>query len=248
MTKNFKSYRVSQVAKLTKVSARTVRFYDEKDLVKPARIDENGYRVYTEKEIEKIKLVSYLKQLSFSLKDIKQLFQDEKCSASLELLINQKLQENEEELTKLEQRKKNLLNFEKYLHSQNLKNENISEVTKNMKSDLQLSKTRKTILISASGLTILELLGIGLMFLVARNGYKAFALIILIIILTALILAAILLSKYYYHAVAYVCPLCHEKFIPTFKIFTFAQHTSKFRKLRCPNCHQKSFCLEVARN
>lgn len=248
MTESFKSYHVSQVAKLTKVSPRTVRFYDEKDLVKPARIDENGYRVYTEKEIEKIKLVSYLKQLSFSLKDIKLLLQDENCSASLELLIDRKLQENKEELTELEQRKKKLLNFEKYLHSQNLKTENISEVTKNMKSDLQLSKTRKTILITASGLTIFELLGIALMFLMARNGYKAFAIITLIIILAALILATIMLSKYYYHAVAYVCPLCQKKFVPTFKTFTFAQHTPKFRKLRCPNCHQKSFCLEIARN
>ncbi|GBG04236.1 MerR family DNA-binding transcriptional regulator [Lactobacillus rodentium] len=48
MSKKLKQYSVSEVAKMLKVSPRTIRFYDEKNLVSPMRVEENGYRVYSE--------------------------------------------------------------------------------------------------------------------------------------------------------------------------------------------------------
>ena len=42
------SYTVKQIAKLAGVSARTLHYYDEIGLFKPASLGENGYRYYDE--------------------------------------------------------------------------------------------------------------------------------------------------------------------------------------------------------
>ncbi|MDY5610900.1 MAG: MerR family transcriptional regulator, partial [Lactobacillus johnsonii] len=52
---------------------------------------------------------------------------------------------------------------------------------------------------------------------------------------------------YYYDHVEYVCPNCGDVFIPSFLAFNLAPHTPKFRKLTCPKCGKKSYCLEISR-
>ena len=39
-------YTVSQLARLSGVTARTLRWYDRADLLKPARLTDAGYRIY----------------------------------------------------------------------------------------------------------------------------------------------------------------------------------------------------------
>ena len=41
------NYTVKQMAEISGVSARTLRFYDERSLLKPAFLSEAGYRMYT---------------------------------------------------------------------------------------------------------------------------------------------------------------------------------------------------------
>lgn len=69
-------YSIGEVAKMLDISTRTLRFYDEKDLVKPAYIEENGYRFYEKEQIKQIELILFLKDIGFSLKQIKILVQD----------------------------------------------------------------------------------------------------------------------------------------------------------------------------
>ena len=70
-------YSIGEVAKMLDISTRTLRFYDEKDLVKPAYIEENGYRFYEKEQIKQIELILFLKDIGFSLKQIKILVQDQ---------------------------------------------------------------------------------------------------------------------------------------------------------------------------
>lgn len=56
-----------------------------------------------------------------------------------------------------------------------------------------------------------------------------------------------LVKKKYATQVAFVCPNCHSVFQPSYKAIILAPHTPKTRKLRCPHCHEKSYCLEVAK-
>ena len=53
------------------------------------------------------------------------------------------------------------------------------------------------------------------------------------------------ITKYYWNNVAYICPECNHVFKPKFKEGFFANHTPKTRKLTCPNCGKKSWCVEV---
>lgn len=62
---------VSQVTKLTGVSARTLQYYDEIDLLKPSKLTTSGYRLYDEDAIQKLQQILFFKELGFKLLEIK---------------------------------------------------------------------------------------------------------------------------------------------------------------------------------
>ena len=64
-------YKIGEFAKLTGASIRTLRYYDEIDLLKPDNIDLfTGYRYYSEKQLKDYKLILDLKDIGFSLDEI----------------------------------------------------------------------------------------------------------------------------------------------------------------------------------
>ena len=64
--------KIGEFARLFNVSLKTIRFYEEKDLLRPAYIDKfSGYRYYDNDNIETMKKILYLKDLGFSLDEIK---------------------------------------------------------------------------------------------------------------------------------------------------------------------------------
>lgn len=64
---------VKQVSALTGVSVRTLHHYDNIDLLKPSRITEAGYRLYDVAALQRLHAILLLKELQFSLKDIKEI-------------------------------------------------------------------------------------------------------------------------------------------------------------------------------
>ena len=65
---------IGEVAERTKVTQRTLRFYEEKGLLKaPSRL-EGGFRLYSEADIQRVEQIKRLKQLlGFSLAEIKEM-------------------------------------------------------------------------------------------------------------------------------------------------------------------------------
>ncbi len=57
----------------------------------------------------------------------------------------------------------------------------------------------------------------------------------------------IFISVYYFRRMEYVCPSCHEVFQPSAMSSLFAAHTPSTRRLTCPRCGKKSFCVETYR-
>ncbi len=55
------------------VSARTLRYYDEIGILKPARIASSGYRIYGQSELDTLQQILFYREMDFSLKDIKKL-------------------------------------------------------------------------------------------------------------------------------------------------------------------------------
>ena len=62
------------MAELTGTTARTIRFYDEIGLLKPAFVASNGYRYYTDEQIVRLQQILFFKDLGCELKHIQELF------------------------------------------------------------------------------------------------------------------------------------------------------------------------------
>lgn len=64
---------VKKLAKISGVSVRTLHWYDEIGLLKPAYIADNGYRYYEEEQMLILQQILFFKELGFNLNDIKKL-------------------------------------------------------------------------------------------------------------------------------------------------------------------------------
>ena len=65
---------INEFAKLTGVSVRTLHYYDEIGLLKPAFVDEqNGYRFYDENSLESMQEILFYRELDFELKSISEI-------------------------------------------------------------------------------------------------------------------------------------------------------------------------------
>jgi DNA-binding transcriptional MerR regulator len=65
------SYTVSQLAKLSGVSVRTLHHYDEIGLLKPASVGLNGYRYYGREELLRLQQILFHRELGLSLDEIR---------------------------------------------------------------------------------------------------------------------------------------------------------------------------------
>ena len=64
---------VSEIAKITGLSRRAIRFYDESGLLHPTKHSDSGYRLYDDKALEILQQILFFKELDVPLKDIKQI-------------------------------------------------------------------------------------------------------------------------------------------------------------------------------
>lgn len=64
---------VKDIAKITGVSIRTLRYYDKIGLLKPAELTEAGYRLYDSKALEKLREIMFFRELEIPLMDIKKI-------------------------------------------------------------------------------------------------------------------------------------------------------------------------------
>lgn len=65
--------KVSDVAKLTGITIRTLHYYDEIGLLKPSEVTGAGYRVYNDSDLEVLQQILLLRELDFSLEDIREI-------------------------------------------------------------------------------------------------------------------------------------------------------------------------------
>ena len=61
------TYTTGDIAKLCNVSVRTVQYYDTRGILQPTELSEGGRRLYTEQDLEKMKIICALKELDLSL-------------------------------------------------------------------------------------------------------------------------------------------------------------------------------------
>ncbi len=70
-------YTVQNLARLAGVSTRTLRYYDEIGILKPARINSSGYRIYGQKEVDRLQQIMFYRELGLELATIKEIITSE---------------------------------------------------------------------------------------------------------------------------------------------------------------------------
>ncbi|MBC2368371.1 MerR family transcriptional regulator [Listeria booriae] len=64
-------YTVQKLAMLAGVSTRTLRYYDEIGILKPARINSSGYRIYGQNEVDRLQQILFYREMNVGLDKIK---------------------------------------------------------------------------------------------------------------------------------------------------------------------------------
>jgi len=64
-------YTVQKLGRMAGISTRTLRYYDEIGILKPARINSSGYRIYGQAEVDRLQQILFYRELGMSLEKIK---------------------------------------------------------------------------------------------------------------------------------------------------------------------------------
>lgn len=117
-------YTIKKLAGIAGVSTRTLRYYDEINLLKPKRINSAGYRIYGEDEVNLLQEIMIYKTMEVSLSDIEKIVKNKNYNTT-EVLSNH--------LEKLILKKKELDNI---INS-------VDKMIKNRKGELEMSNKEK---------------------------------------------------------------------------------------------------------
>ena len=61
---------IQELTRETGVTVRTLRYYDQIDLLKPSGKTDGGHRLYSERDVVRLQQILFLKEMGFSLKEI----------------------------------------------------------------------------------------------------------------------------------------------------------------------------------
>ncbi len=67
---------IKEVEERTSLSRSNIRFYEKEKLIEPSRNESNGYRDYSENDVENIKKIAYLRTLGISIEDIRSIISE----------------------------------------------------------------------------------------------------------------------------------------------------------------------------
>ncbi len=84
---------IRELANISGISIRTLHYYDKIDLLKPCRIEQNGYRQYNEESLKRLQQIMFYKEMDLPLLKIKNILsqpdfnQKEAIGDQMDLLI-----------------------------------------------------------------------------------------------------------------------------------------------------------------
>ena len=233
-------YTTGEIAKLCGVTVRTVQYYDSRGILVPSELSEGGRRLYSEDDVKRLKIICFLRELGLSIDQVKQLLSEENPGSVISLLLDQQevslkkeIGEREEMLKKVSELKAGLKSVSKFSV------ESIGDIAYFMTNRKKLRNLRILIVLISLPLGILQWSSIILW--ITRGIWWLF-----LVWVIAVVPYVFYFSRWYFKKMAYICPQCHTVFQPTVREGFWANHTPATRKLTCPSCGHRGFCVEVA--
>ncbi len=232
------NYTTGEMAKLCGVSVRTVQFYDTKGLLPPSDLTEGGRRLYSESDLNKLRLILMLKSFGLSLDTIIGVLSSEAPGKVLYLLLGEQLKRLSGEIQEKQEQLDAIKAIMAGVSGESIPVNSIQDVGKTMKNKKGLRKIHSAML--AVGL-IMDAIQIGAIVVWVMTGiWLPFA-----IGMPIVIALGALTVRMYYKNTAYICPECGETFKPSLSRWFFSAHTLKARKLTCGKCGHTGYCVEV---
>ena len=232
-------YTTGELAKLTGVSVRTVQYYDNRGILVPSELSEGGRRLYSEGDLKRMKIICFLREAGLPINSIAALLSEEKPESIISLLLKQQEDVLREELSERQKRLELLEGIRREISElESFSVESIGDIAHVMKEKNKLNKMRWTMILTGIPVSLLQIASIVLW--ITSGLWWLF-----VIWAVIAIPYGVWISTYYFKHVAYICPECQATFKPKFKEAFWANHTPKTRKLVCPHCNKKSFCVET---
>ena len=103
---------ISDAAKLTGLTPKTIRYYESRNLITPATRQANGYRSYQEKHIRELSFIHHARELGFTLEECAELLglyrNTSRRSADVKAFAQQKIEDVESKIAQLQTIQKSL--------------------------------------------------------------------------------------------------------------------------------------------
>lgn len=232
-------YTTGEVAKLCNVSVRTVQYYDNRGILIPSELSEGGRRQYSESDLDKMRIICYLRELDLPIDSIKDLLSEEHPENVISILLDQQEKQLKDEISDMQEKVDKISETKKSL-------QRMSSVTVNSIKDvahiMDNKKKLRSLRIKMISLGIvMDLIEIATIILWIFKGiWLPFAIGMVFVVLLGIYVSCI-----YFNNTAYICPECHKIFKPKFANAFFAPHTPNTRKLTCTSCGHRGFCVET---
>ena len=204
-------YTTGDIATLTGVSVRTVQYYDAKGLLIPNEISDGGRRLYGTAEVERMRVILFLKGLGFKLEQIRSILSDERPERVLVDLLDQQTASLQSGIAEQKQRLDDCLQLRKALTVS--ASDFVSSTLTDMATVMNTTTThslRTTYLVMLAITLPATLLQIACLVIGVMTDVW-WPLPVAVLLAIALTVAAM---KYYRSRVQYLCPACHETFQP----------------------------------
>lgn len=232
-------YTTGEVAKLCNVSVRTVQYYDARGILTPSELTEGGRRLYSEDDCRRMKIICFLRDAGIPIKAIGELLTEEDPGSVISVLLEQQEQLLREEVGERQAKLDLLGGIRRELKGvEHFSVESIGDIACIMENKKKMQKLHAILLITGIPISALQWVSITLWIFAGK--WQLFALYAALIVPYA-----IWISKFYFTRVVYLCPQCHKTFRPKWQAAFFARHTPTLRKLTCPFCGHKGFCVET---
>ena len=231
-------YSTGELAEACGTTVRTVQYYDKKGLLLPSERSEGGRRLYTEEDADRLRFILMLKSLGLGLTQIKGVLDSPNRETILKALLDEQasriqleLEDRKQQLDAINLTRSDLERYGKV----------ITTTKSAMANRMDNEKARRRWWVKMVIIGILmDIAWIGTLILGILTGvWWPFP-----VALVFVVIAGCWMVRRYFRHSTYLCPVCGAEFLPKMGAYFFSNHTPRTRKLVCPCCREKDWCIE----
>lgn len=231
-------YTTGELAEACGTTVRTVQYYDGKGLLSPSDYSEGGRRLYAADDVKQLHFILMLKALGLSLAQIKGVLESPHRHVILGDLLDESARSLREEAEELQSRLRAIEAMGDDIRRYGGLTATSKLAMVRRMEDKRAERRWHAVMILVG--ILMDVAWIGTLVLGILTGvWWPFP-----IALVAVVAAGFWLVVHFNDHTTYLCPACRADFRPNLGAFFVACHTPTTRKLTCPCCGEKNWCVE----